>query len=131
MFSMGWRKQTVLYKVRIFKSALLIALLLQSGCEKPPPKGRIRIRNDIRDSSYNEIVVSGGGTSYKLKPGESALMPRGTTTMYWSRAYKDYTRRYTVECPRLSEKDSGIILKMIDVHLNRMSGHCVTTDASK
>ena len=129
MFSMSWG--TVLYKRVIFKSAALLAFALVVGCEKAPPNGRIRIRNDIEDEHYNVISVSGGGASYRLKPGETALMPKGTTSMYWSRAYKDYTRTYTVECPRLSDKDSGIVLKLIDVHLNRMAGNCVTTSASK
>lgn len=127
---MGWRVQTVLYKRAVFKSMLLAGLGVLSGCEKAPPNGRIRIRNDIQDSSYNSIAVSGGGASVRLKPGEAILLPRGTTSMFWSRAYKDYTRTYTVQCPHLSEKSSGITIKMIDVHLNRIAGGCVTTSAS-
>lgn len=102
-----------------------------TGCESAPPNGRIRIRNDIQDARYNIVKVSGGGAAYTLKPGEFALMPKGTKTMYWSRAYKDFTRNYTVECSSLNENKSGIIIKMIDVHLNRMGGGCVTTFASK
>jgi hypothetical protein len=110
---------------------ILFTLFFILGCERPAPAGRIRIRNDIQDSTYNVINVSGGGAGFRLKPGETALMPRGTTTMYWSRAYKDYTRSYTVECPRLDPSKSGITVKMIDVHLNRIAGGCVTTAASK
>ena len=123
-------RDVTISKKRIL-SFFLLGVCFLSGCESSPPNGRIRIRNDIQDESYNIVSVSGGGASYRLKPGEFALMPRGTTTMYWSRAYKDYTRSYTVECPRLDERKSGIILKMIDVHLNRMAGGCVTTYASQ
>jgi hypothetical protein len=118
---------------RILKiiTILFISTVFLSGCEKAAPKGRIRVKNDSRDSTYNVVNVSGGGAAYRLEPGESAIMPKGTTTLYWSRAYKDYTRSYQVSCPRLSDKDSGITMKMIDVHLNRIAGGCSTTYASK
>lgn len=116
------------YLQLVIISLILLVLL---GCEKSAPNGRIRVRNDIEDAEYNIVNISGGGASISLKPGESQLMPKGTTNMYWSRAYKNYTRSYQVECPTMSSTSSGITLKMIDVHLNRMAGGCKTTSASK
>ena len=115
----------------LVKMLVVAACLIIGGCEKAPPNGRIKVKNDIQDDTYNTVAISGGGASFRLKPGESALMPYGTTTLYWSRAYKDFTRNYTVSCPAMDEKKSGIIMKLIDVHLNRIAGGCVTTYASK
>ena len=108
-----------------------MGLFILSGCDKSAPKGRIRVKNDIQDKNYNIVQVSGGGAGFRLKPGESAIMPKGTTNLYWSRAYKEYTRNYQVSCPPLRTNDSGITMKLIDVHLNRMSGGCKTIYASK
>lgn len=118
--------QTGIGLARFFSMLLLIALLI--GCEEGVPDGRIRVKNDSQDKSFNVVVVAAGGVSHTLNPKESALLPRGATFISFSRAYKDYTRRYSVTCP--SNLKSGITIKLIDVHLNRMPGGCVTTSAS-
>lgn len=108
---------------------LILILFSLNGCESPPPDGIIRVKNDSLDSTYNILEVSGGGAGASLKPGESTLMPRGTTTLYFSRAYADHTKSYTVSCPE--KLSSGITLKLIDVYLNRMQGGCVLIAASQ
>jgi hypothetical protein len=107
---------------------IIFTVLILSGCESAPPDGYIRVKNDSQDSTYNILEVSGGGGGASLKPGESTLMPKGTTTLYFSRAYADHTKRYTVNCPE--KLTSGITLKLIDVYLNRMQGGCVLTSAT-
>lgn len=99
------------------------------ACEEPIPDGRIMVKNDTQDSEYNIVKVSGGGASYSLKPGDHKLMPRGTTTINFSRAYANFTRRYTVRCP--SKIGAGIWMRLIDVHTNRLPGGCETVEASK
>lgn len=116
--------------IRRFLVAGTLSFLILA-CEKAPPNGRIRVRNDSQDSSYNIIQVSGGGVYKSLKPSESVILPSGTTSITLSRAYKDYTRRYEIECPPLGKNESGITIKMIDAHLNRMPGGCNTVNASK
>ncbi len=106
-------------------------LLFLTGCEPAPPDGRIRVKNDIQDSEYNTIKVMGGGAYKTLKPRESMILPAGTTTITMSRAYKDHTRTYRVQCPSMKKTDSGFTVKMIDAHLNRLSGGCKTVYADK
>jgi hypothetical protein len=106
--------------IRIFSILACIALL---GCEPSVPDGRIRVKNDSQDATYNVVKVVAGGSSYTLKPGESTLLKKGTTSLSFSRAYRDYERRYHVTCPAKLEK--GISIKLIDVHLNRIAGGCV------
>jgi hypothetical protein len=100
------------------------------GCfgERPPP-GRIVVKNDSLDSSYNVITVSGGGMLGSLKPGERMVMPAGTRTFSVERRYKEYIRSYSVVCPALGDK--GVFVKLIDIHVNRIAGGCKTTYASK
>lgn len=98
---------------------------LSSGCESSVPEGRIRIKNDSQDREFNVVEVSGDGFSQALSPGQSMLAPPGTTTIEFARAYDNYTRRYRVECNRQITR--GITVKLIDVHLNRIAGGCVTT----
>jgi hypothetical protein len=100
-----------------------------SGClGDNVPAGRILVRNDSRDREFNTIVVAAGGASRSLKPGGKFLLPPGTSHFSVSREYKEYTRRYTVACPPLGDK--GIVVKTIDIHLNRIQGGCKTTSAS-
>ena len=75
------------------------------------------------------MVVSGSGIHSELKPGEYVILPKSTLEFTVSRDYKDYTRSYTVQCPPVT--GSGIRIKMIDVHVNRIAGGCKTTYASK
>ncbi len=112
----------------MLKQYILLFMLLGCtlvGCsgEKVPDR-RILFRNDSQDSEYNEIVVNG----ISLSPGEKTLLPFGTTRIHVSRAYKDRTRYYTVECPEI--KGSGISIRLIDVHVNRIAGGCETIEAS-
>jgi hypothetical protein len=100
------------------------------GCmgEKAPP-GRIVVKNDSMDSSFNVITVSGGGMYGSLKPGERIVLPSGTKTFSVERRYKDYIRSYSVVCPALH--DRGIFVKLIDIHVNRIAGGCKTIAATK
>lgn len=95
------------------------------GCSgETVPNGRILFRNDSQDSEYNVIVVNG----VSLSPGEKTLLSSGTTRISVSRAYKDRTRYYTVECPDI--RGPGISIRLIDVHVNRIAGGCKTIEAS-
>jgi len=87
------------------------------------------IKNDSQDREYNVIKISAGGASHQLAPGEFAILPKGVTSISFSREYKEYTRQYKVSCP--GKQNKGIMIKLIDVHLNRMPGGCVTIGASK
>ena len=109
---------------------LPITISVLSGCggDKAPP-GRILVKNDSQDSSYNIITVSGGGAFGSLRPGEKMLLPGGTKNFSVQRRYRDYTRSYTVACPPLGAK--GIVVKLIDIHVNRIAGGCKTTSAVK
>lgn len=109
---------------------LLVSLTLLTCCSREKvPDERILFKNDSSDREYNRMNVSASGLDVTLKPGEYVILPRNTTRFSVSRAYKDYTRRYTVECPPV--EGSGIRIKMIDIHVNRIAGDCKTTTASK
>lgn len=115
---------------RIIRYFTLIFLLCLFGCRgEKVPDGRIMIKNDTRDSTYNVIRVSASGLDASLKPGEKVLLPRSSLTFTVSRQYQDYVRSYTVQCPQQNGK--GIVIKMIDIHVNRIAGKCITTAASK
>jgi hypothetical protein len=108
----------------------LTALLFLAGCRgERPPDGHIMVKNDSQDRSYNIITVSGGGAYGALKPGEKLILPSGTKNFSVERRYKDYTRSYAVSCPPLSGR--GILVKLIDIHVNRIAGGCKTVHASK
>ena len=111
---------------RIF---LILCIGFAVGCEPAVPDGRIRIRNDFQDREYNILEVSGGGARFSLSPGEFHLLPGGTRRITFSRRYRDHTKRYEVTCPPV--KGAGITIKLIDVHLNRIAGGCVTTNATQ
>lgn len=112
----------------LIKKLVLINLL--SGClGDSVPNGRILVKNTSEDKTYNVVEVSAGGRSYSLRPGDKALLPKGVSTIYFSREYADHTKRYTVQCP--SNPTNGITMKLLDVHLNRIAGGCKTTKYSK
>ncbi len=117
------------------RSTLLLGycLVLTSalaGClSERVPDGHILVKNDSQDRSYNTIAVSGGGAYGSLRPGERLVLPAGTKTFSVERRYKDYTRSYAVSCPRIIGK--GIVVKLIDIHVNRIAGGCVTTYMNK
>ncbi len=108
---------------------LFLALSLSACGGDRPPNDQIMIKNDSQDSSYNVITVSGGGKFASLKPGEKLILPAGTKNFSVERRYKDYTRSYSVTCPPI--KGRGILVKLIDIHVNRIAGGCETTNASK
>jgi len=100
-----------------------------AACEEPVPAGRIRVSNTSEDTEYNIVRVIGGGASFSLKPGDAKLLPKGTSSITFSRAYKNFTRTYQVECPQ--HLDAGISIKLIDVHMNRIAGGCKTVSGAK
>jgi len=93
------------------------------------PDGRILVKNDSQDREFNVISVFGNGKYAVLKPGERVLLPPGTRSITATRRYATYTRRYSVACPTI--EGSGIVIKMIDMHTNRMPAGCKTISASK
>jgi hypothetical protein len=108
----------------------LLCLILLTACQGDrPPDRQILVKNDSQDSSYNVITVSGGGAYGALRPGEKLILPAGTKNFSVERRYKDYTRSYSVSCPELTGR--GIVVKLIDIHVNRIAGGCKTTLAAK
>jgi hypothetical protein len=116
-------RSTVFFPLFMFLSAST------AGCGESVPDGRILVKNDSGDKEYNIVDVSGGGASFSLSPGDTRLLPKGTSSFSMSRAYRDHTKYYSVECPR--ELSRGIAVKLIDVHVNRIAGGCRTVSASK
>jgi hypothetical protein len=112
---------------------LLILVVFLTSCNliDPVPSGRIRIKNDSQDKKFNMLQVSGGGAYFSLKPGEAKLLPAGTSSFSLRRDYQDHAREYSVSCADFGSDDSGITVKMIDVHTNRIAGGCKTTSANK
>jgi len=111
-------------------------LFVLSACsDADTVPGRITVKNDIKDGEYNRIVVdgverNGGGTGFRatLDPGEKATIPfPGVTALRLSRRYKDFTRYYVVRCP--AKQPSGLVVKMISAHVNRIGGGCETVEA--
>lgn len=109
----------------------LLILLLVVACSRERIRGgEVTIRNDILDKEYNVIAVDQittlRGTSSKrlvLRPGEQQTLPfKQITGLRFTRRYKDFSRVYLVECP--SNLDRRVTIKLIDVHLNRVSGGC-------
>ena len=112
----------------LFVSTLLLSGVM--GClGDNVPDGRILVKNDSQDREFNVISVLGGGKYSILKPGERVLLPPGTKTFTATRRYEKFTRRYTVACPPI--QGPGIVVKMIDMHTNRMPAGCKTISASK
>ena len=114
--------------------ALLVAIvafsLLWSCTKETIQGGRVIVRNDILDASYNSfqidrIVTSRGASGYRktLSPGDEVVLPlKGIRTMRFTRRYADHSMVYEVECPK--DFNEKITLKLIDVHTNRMDGGC-------
>ena len=112
--------------------ALTISLLVLGalGClGDNVPEGQILVKNDSQDREFNVIAVYGNGAYKVLKPGERFLLPADTRSFTASRRYATYTRRYSVACPKI--EGQGIVIKMIDMHTNRMPAGCKTVSASK
>ena len=114
---------------RVNTLGAVVSAVLLFGCDPSVPAGVIRVKNDSRDREYNVVQVAGGGKRCTLEPGDSCLLPKGTRSLVLSRRYKEFTRSYSIQCPALT--GSGITVKMIDAHLNRLAGGCKTVSASR
>ncbi|MEY4668670.1 MAG: hypothetical protein RL518_1369 [Pseudomonadota bacterium] len=115
-----------------FVRAIALALIIPGalGClGENVPNGQILVKNDSQDREFNVIAVYGNGAYAVLKPGERVLLPPNTRAFSASRRYATYTRRYSVACPKIEGR--GIVIKMIDMHTNRMPAGCKTVSASK
>ncbi len=113
----------------IVSGGFATALVACSGDTVPP--GRVLIRNDILDKEHNsyvidQVVTSAGLMPFRmtLKPMQKVLLPyKEIKSLRFARAYQDYTAVYEVRCPGKPDQ-AGFLLKLIDIHLNRMSGGC-------
>lgn len=113
------------------KAAALSGLaIILSSCDAfvSVPRGRIRVKNDLSGSEYSSYSVSGGGASYFLRAGESAILPARTYGFSISYQARDGNRSYRVQCPTNSKL--GITVRLIDVHTDRISGGCSTVGGS-
>lgn len=119
-----------MFKKTLIRVALCALPAMSVGClGDNVPDGRILVKNDSQDSEFNVISVLGNGKYAILKPGERVLLPPGTRSITATRRYATYTRRYSVACPKI--EGPGIVIKMIDMHTNRMPAGCKTIGASK
>jgi hypothetical protein len=110
--------------------AMTLTILGVVGClGDRVPNGQILVKNDSQDREFNVIAVYGNGAYGVLKPGERMLLPPNTRSFSASRRYATFTRRYSVACPKI--EGQGIVIKMIDMHTNRMPAGCKTVSASK
>jgi len=100
------------------------------GCNQTQV-GEIIIRNDIQDKEYNSFVVdevykNGSRQSYKktFYPGDEEAVPFSEITgIRFVRKYADRSDIYVVSCP--AKKKSKVLLKLIDIYSNRLSGGCL------
>lgn len=127
--ALGWTANGMLQR-KLSIIILCVAGYLGQGCsQESVPDGRILVKNDSQDREFNVISVLGNGKYAILKPGEHVLLPPGTRSLTATRRYATYTRRYSVACPKI--EGPGIVIKMIDMHTNRMPAGCKTISASK
>ncbi len=107
-------------------------MLLAAACSDPKvPGGRITIRNDVLDKTYNtftvdEVMAGGGSAGFRrtLAPGEQVTLPQKNVTSFRvTRRYEDFSRVYVVDCPE--GMDRAVMMKLIDIHSNRLGGGCV------
>ena len=119
-----------MFVLTLTRVAVCALTVMSVGClGDNVPDGRILVKNDSQDSEFNIISVLGNGKYAILKPGERVLLPPATRSITATRRYATYTRRYSVACPKL--EGPGIVIKMIDMHTNRMPAGCKTIGASK
>jgi hypothetical protein len=128
-----WPLSFVLWWVkarRVQPLLALTALFSLAACDliTPVPAGRIRFKNDLSGEEYSTIRVSAGGRTTVLKAGAGELLPSGTTDISVSYQGPKALRQYRVQCPRLLT--SGITIRLIDIHSNRIAGGCETVWAS-
>ena len=109
---------------------LIIILAFLVACSTDDvPDGKILIRNDIQDKKYNSFVIDqvitdkgAAGIRVKLNPRQKYLIDKtGVRTLRFTRKYEGHEKVYVVSCPEIK---SGIVMKLIDVHTNRIDGDC-------
>jgi len=116
---------------------ILLIILLLEGCKSEHRNSELTLRNDIQDEDFNQIVIDQIQTParrhperYTLAPGQELSLPHSKVIKFRvSRAYKDHSKLYEVTCP--PKKPPGSIIKLIDIHLNRMSAGCILTKAGQ
>ncbi len=121
------------YKSTSILTAILSINILISCKSASNPDYKITIRNDILDKEFNIVEIDGiitnrGQTSIKqsLSPGSEYNIPaKEISKITLSRKYSDHTKLYEVQCP--TNLKSQIVMKLIDIHLNRVSGGCKLT----
>ena len=123
------RRQDMLERTLFIMVIGMLGCLCQGCSSESVPDGRILVKNDSQDREFNVISVLGNGKYAILKPGERVLLPPETRSITATRRYANYTRRYSVACPKI--EGPGIVIKMIDMHTNRMPAGCKTISASK
>ena len=110
----------------------IFAAVSAAGCRTEKiPGGRLVIRNDILDKQFNtftidELLTSSGRGDFRktLRPGDEITVPqKHVLSLRFTRRYEDHSKVYIVRCPE--ELDEEVRMKLIDVHLNRLSGGCV------
>ncbi len=112
---------------------LLVILALYSCTQEEVPGGEITIKNDIMDKDYNSFVVNKVTTaegpisfSATVKPGGKTVLPRKLVESFIvTRKYKDHSKIYEVTCPK--QYKGKVTMKLIDIHLNKISGGCALT----
>lgn len=122
------------YKIIYF---LLLFCFAISCMNEEIPGGEITIRNDIMDKEYNNILIEriitkDGGVAFTktLSPGNEQVLPaKNIQSFRVSRRYKDYTNIYEVSCPKGFKKK--VKMKLIDIHMNRISGGCFLSRKGK
>lgn len=118
----------------ILNLVIILGLNLHVACKSESnPDYKITIRNDILDKEFNTVQIDGiitsrGQTSIKqsLSPGTEYNIPaKEISKIMLSRKYSDHTKVYEVLCP--TNLKSQVVMKLIDIHLNRVSGGCKLT----
>ncbi len=113
---------------------LSVLVLLSVSCSKEKiPGGRIIVRNDILDKEYNvffvdQIVSANGMVPFRksLSPGEQFTLPyKNIRKLRFIRQYADHAKVYQVTCPASLQVE--VVMKLIDVHTNRLGGGCSLT----
>lgn len=106
-------------------------LLVFLGCNtNSNVNGTINIKNDILDKEFNsftvdQVLTNKGLVPYKitLTPGQGIKLPFSKVTqLRFLRKYSDHSKVYIVSCPEKLSED--VLMKLIDVHTNRLSGGC-------
>lgn len=106
------------------------------GCNSPSRSAELTVRNDIQDREFNKIVVNQIHYSrgialnkFTLSPGDEVNLPYNKISRFQvTREYSDHSNIYEVTCP-IEKK--GVLIKLIDIHLNRMPAGCRLTKAGE